>query len=127
LEIAFTEAAAPMNAASKRLLKMLDGIRDDRVYHLLMEVRITLIRTESATKQDIPVIEVDRLVVPLVRAVVVDDGDRIWSPAVTYDWSGIKLLEPDVHRHLVAEELARTRVERIGLERTSDRVFDLHV
>src|SRR6185369_10401025 len=123
----FAQTSAPVNAASERLLEMLDGICDDGVYHLLMEVRISLTRTKSATKQDIPVIEVNRLVVPLVRAVVIDDGDRIWSPAVTYDWSGIKLLEPDVHRHLVAEELARTRVERIGLERTSDRVFDLHV
>src|SRR6185369_15807310 len=123
----FAQTSAPVNAASERLLEMLDGIRDDGVYHLLMEVRIALTRTKSATKQDIPIIEVNWLVVPLVRAVVVDDGDRIWSPAVAYDWSGIKLLKSDGHRHLVAKQLARTRVERIGLERPSDRVFDLHI
>src|SRR5215213_2041095 len=127
LEIAFAQAPAPVNAASKRLLEMLDGIGYDRIDHLLVEVRISLTRTKSAAKQDIPVVEVDRLVVPLVRAVVVDDGDRIWSKAVAYDWSRFKLLEPDSHRHLVAEELARTRVESIGLERPCDRVFDLHL
>ena len=123
--VALPLGAAPMDAAPEGRLEMLDRLGDDRVDHLLMKARIGLGGIETAADQDARIVEIDRLVVGLVRAVVVDDGDGVARDQIAHHRTGIELLVADVHRHLIAEELPGARIERIRLERTDDRPLDV--